>query len=157
MFIVECDPTPGGVRALRYTPIGGVDASTYESVWVAGDQKKAVLANWSALPATIYTVRVEHEASQTDQGPLFRMTVTAEMSTDSAVNRAEIDALVRQRLLLQVFGRGASVPTILGTLEQPLEFVSAIDSAADPSDATRVSCTFESVSTRPAPFYSPTF
>lgn len=146
-----------GVTTLEYAPLPSVDVASYEEARLTANQQKAITAEWHLLPFTSGTGRWSATPRREEQAPLWELSINATMPGDTLEMRDELDRMPHFRYLLRLRHRGSTAYTLIGTLEQPLEFSSAYDSGADGGDARQHTAQFKGVSLRFPPGYTAVF
>lgn len=149
--------TAPGVTTLEYAPLPSVDVPSYEIALLNGNQQKAIVAEWHRLPFVSGSGRYSAQSKRDEQAPTWDLQLSATLPGDVVADRAELDAMTRFRFLVRLRHLGSTAYTLLGTLEQPLEFTHGYDSGADAGDGRQYSAQFKGVSLVLPPGYTSVF
>jgi len=149
---------PPGAGVLEYAPIDEVDIAAYQDAILASSynqQASAGVATWYPLPYTPGSGYWSEDQQDDDQGPFFRLSISATIAADTTVVRGELDAMKRRKYLLRLTRNG--VVLLIGTPDYPLRMTSRFDSGRSSGDARTHAITFTGVTLRKNPGYVPVF
>lgn len=147
-----------GAGKLEYAPIDEVDTDAFEVALLQStynQQASAGVATWYTLPYAPGSGSWNEDQEDTDQGPVFKVAISALLAASSATVRGELDRMKRRRYLLRLT-RGAEV-LLIGTPEQPMSLQSRFDSGADGADTRGHRISFTGTSLFKSPGYAPVF
>ena len=150
---------PPGMPMLEYAALADVSVGDLEpAVNSAYNQQDTVTVSggWLSMPLLPGTGSWIEEQQDTDQGPLFNVTVSGLLGSDGPEVREEINRMKRHRFLLRVPNRNGS-KSLVGWPEQPAVLEARFDSGAGPGDTRGWRISFRVTQLWPSPNYTPVF